>query len=56
LVMSAFLMVSLFADAFNDACPLAHQQFAHTKLNGIQGRYCFSNERIARDRSNHFRC
>lgn len=27
LVMSAFLMVSLFADAFNDACPLAHQQF-----------------------------
>jgi SRSO17 transposase len=25
LVMSAFLMVSLFADAFNDACPLAHQ-------------------------------
>lgn len=29
LVMSAFLMVSLFADAFNDACPLAHQQFTH---------------------------
>jgi hypothetical protein len=28
IVMSAFLMVSLFADAFNDACPLAHQQFA----------------------------
>ena len=27
LVMSAFLMVSLFADAFNDSCPLAHQQF-----------------------------
>lgn len=27
LVMSAFLMVSLFADQFNDACPLAHQQF-----------------------------
>ena len=31
LVMSAFLMVSLFVDVFdvfNDACPLAHQQFA----------------------------
>lgn len=26
LVMSAFLMVSLFADPFNDSCPLAHQQ------------------------------
>jgi len=26
-VMSAFLMVSLFADQFNNACPLAHQQF-----------------------------
>ncbi|MGI0494728.1 IS701 family transposase, partial [Alkalinema pantanalense CENA528] len=29
LVMSAFLMVSLFADQFNHSCPLAHQQFAH---------------------------
>ncbi|MGR3279993.1 IS701 family transposase [Acaryochloris marina NIES-2412] len=28
IVMSAFLMVSLFADVFNDTCPLAHQQFA----------------------------
>ncbi|MEL6383677.1 MAG: IS701 family transposase, partial [Cyanobacteria bacterium J06626_18] len=28
LVMSAFLMVSLFADAFNDSCPLSHQPFA----------------------------
>lgn len=28
MVMSAFLMVSLFADAFNEACPLAHQIFA----------------------------
>jgi len=28
-VMSAFLMVSLFADQFNDSCPLAHQQFMH---------------------------
>lgn len=27
LVMSAFLMVSLFADQFNDCCPLAHQHF-----------------------------
>jgi SRSO17 transposase len=27
LVMSAFLMVSLFADQFNDSCPLVHQQF-----------------------------
>jgi SRSO17 transposase len=27
LVMSAFLMVSLFADAFNDSCPLTHQRF-----------------------------
>ena len=26
--MSAFLMVSLFADVFNDTCPLAHQHFA----------------------------
>ena len=28
MVMSAFLMVSLFADPSNDSCPLAHQQFA----------------------------
>lgn len=28
LVMSAFLMVSLFADAFNESCPLAHRVFA----------------------------
>ena len=28
MVMSAFLMVSLFADVFNDTCPLAHQHFA----------------------------
>ena len=27
LVMSAFLMVSLFADAFNESCPLSHQGF-----------------------------
>ncbi len=29
LVMSSFLMVSLFADQFNNSCPLAHQQFVH---------------------------
>ena len=28
MVMSAFLMVSLFADAFNEACPIAHEPFA----------------------------
>ena len=28
MVMSAFLMVSLFADVFNDTCPLAHPHFA----------------------------
>jgi hypothetical protein len=27
LVMSAFLIVSLFADAFNDFCPITHQKF-----------------------------
>ena len=27
MVMSAFLMVSLFANSFNDSCPLAHQRF-----------------------------
>ncbi len=27
MVMSVFLMVSLFADQFNDSCPLVHQQF-----------------------------
>jgi len=29
LVMSTFLMVSLFADLFNDSCSLAHQPFVH---------------------------
>jgi SRSO17 transposase len=38
LVISAFLMVSLFADAFNDACPLNHQQFAqHPWWNNQSG-------------------
>ena len=33
MVMSAFLMVSLFADAFHDACPITQQQFAqHPKV------------------------
>ena len=27
MIMSAFLMVSLFADPFNDSCPFAHQRF-----------------------------
>ena len=29
MIMSAFLMVSLFADPFNNSCPLAHQQFTN---------------------------
>jgi hypothetical protein len=38
IVMSAFLMVRLFADAFNDACPLAHQQVAqHPWWNNQRG-------------------
>ncbi|MBM0745173.1 IS701 family transposase (plasmid) [Phormidium sp. CLA17] len=38
LVMSAFLMVSLFADPFNDSCPLAHQQFVqHPWWNNQSG-------------------
>ncbi|PZV09068.1 MAG: IS701 family transposase [Leptolyngbya sp.] len=38
MVMSAFLMVSLFADPFNDSCPLAHQQFAkHPWWNNQSG-------------------
>lgn len=37
MVMSAFLMVSLFADAFNDTCPLAHQKFAEHPWWSNQG-------------------
>jgi SRSO17 transposase len=38
LMMSAFLMVSLFADAFKETCPLAHQQFAqHPWWNNQSG-------------------
>jgi hypothetical protein len=46
--MSAFLMVSLFADAFNDACPIAHQQFAqHPWWNNQSGwKHLFNNLRL----------
>lgn len=37
LIMSVFLMVSLFADAFNDSCPLAHRQFAQHPWWNNQG-------------------
>lgn len=38
MVMSAFLMVSLFAEQFNDSCPLAHQQFtSHPWWNNQSG-------------------
>lgn len=48
LVMSAFLMVSLFADTFNDACPLAHQQFAkHSWWNNQSGwKHLLNNLRL----------
>ena len=48
LVMNAFFMVSLFADAFNDACPLAHQQFArHPWWNNQSGwKHLLNNLRL----------
>jgi SRSO17 transposase len=48
LVMSAFLMVSLFADAFNNTCPLAHQQFAqHPWWNNQSGwKHLLNNLRL----------
>ena len=48
LVMSAFLMVSLFADAFNDACPLSHQQFVqHSWWNNQRGwKHLLNNLRL----------
>lgn len=48
LVMSAFLMVSLFAEAFNDTCPLAHQQFAqHPWWNNQSGwKHLLNNLRL----------
>jgi len=46
--MSAFLMVSLFADAFNDSCPLAHQQFTqHPWWNHQSGwKHLLNNLRL----------
>ena len=48
MVMSAFLMVSLFADAFNEACPLAHEQFTqHPWWNNQRGwRNLLNNLRL----------
>ena len=48
MVMSAFLMVSLFADAFNNSCPLAHQQFAqHPWWNNQSGwKHLLNNLRL----------
>jgi len=48
MVMSAFLMVSLFADAFNDSCPLANGQFAqHTWWNNQSGwKHLLNNLRL----------
>lgn len=38
MVMNVLLMVSLFADQFNDSCPLAHQQFTqHPWWNNQSG-------------------
>jgi SRSO17 transposase len=40
MVMSAFLMVSLFADQFNDSCPLTQHPFTqHPWWNNQSGRY-----------------
>lgn len=48
MVMSAFLMVSLFADAFNDSCPLVHQRFAqHPWWNNQSGwKHLLNNLRL----------
>lgn len=48
IVMSAFLMVSLFADAFNHSCPIADQQFAqHPWWNNQSGwKYLLNNLRL----------
>lgn len=46
MVMSAFLMVGLFAEAFNDSCPLAHQQFVrHPWWNNQNGWKSLLNKR-----------
>jgi len=48
LVMSAFLMVSLFSDVFNETCPLAHQQFTqHPWWNHQRGwKHWLNNLRL----------
>ncbi len=48
MVMSAFLMVSLFAGAFNDSCPLAHQHFVqHPWWNNQRGwKHLLNNLRL----------
>lgn len=48
IVMSAFLMVSLFADAFNDMCPLVHKQFTqHCWWNNQRGwKHLLNNLRL----------
>ena len=48
LVMSAFLMVSLFADAFNEACPLAQHPFTqHPWWNHQRGwKHWLNNLRL----------
>ncbi|WP_088889736.1 IS701 family transposase [Leptolyngbya ohadii] len=48
IVMSAFTMVSLFADAFNRECPLSHQIFAqHSWWNSQRGwKHLLNNLRL----------
>ncbi len=46
MVMSAFLMVSLFAEPFNDSCPTAHQHFVrHPWWNNQSGWKSLLNKR-----------
>ena len=47
-LMSAFLMVSLFADAFNHSYPITHQQFAqHPWWNNQRGwKHLLNNLRL----------
>jgi hypothetical protein len=62
--MSVFLMVSLLTDAFNNTCPLAHQQFTQHRwsnnqkgwknlLNNIrliiQSLICFNLSRVIKE-------
>jgi hypothetical protein len=48
IVMSAFLMVSLFADTFNNSCPLTHRPFAqHPWWNQQRGwKHLLNNLRL----------